>query len=347
MEDVMKRPNASLLKTLSTIPALALLIGANFAAAADKPTLIVHTYESFTAEWGPGPDIEKAFEATCVCDLQYVSVADGVALLNRLKIEGDASTADIVLGLDTSLTAEAKATNRFASHGLDPALGKMVPGGWSDETFLPFDYGWFAIIYDSEKLASPPTSLKDLVEGDPNQKLIIQDPRTSTPGLGLLLWVRKVYGDEAPAAWAKLSKRVLTVTPGWSEAYGLFTQGEAPMVLSYTTSPAYHAIVEGSTRYKAASFSEGHYAQIEVAAMTNRGAANPVAKQFLSFMLSPGFQDAIPEKNWMMPAGPTSKPLNPVFETLVQPTQSLLFSSDEVNANRDAWIAEWLAAFGK
>jgi thiamine transport system substrate-binding protein len=49
-------------------------------------TLTVYTYESFTAEWGPGPQVEKAFEAECGCDLKFVSVADGVALLNRVKL---------------------------------------------------------------------------------------------------------------------------------------------------------------------------------------------------------------------------------------------------------------------
>jgi thiamine transport system substrate-binding protein len=47
------------------------------ATAADK--LTVYTYESFTAEWGPGPQVEKAFEADCACDLEFVAVADGVA----------------------------------------------------------------------------------------------------------------------------------------------------------------------------------------------------------------------------------------------------------------------------
>ena len=54
------------------------------------------------------------------------------------------------------------------------------------------------------------------------------------------------------------------MAPGWSEAYALFTKGEAPMVLSYTTSPAYHVIAENTDRYKAASFAEGHYLQVEV-----------------------------------------------------------------------------------
>ena len=51
---------------------------------------------------------------------------------------------------------------------------------------------------------------------------MIEDPRTSTPGLGLLLWVRELYGDRAPEAWQKLKPRILTVSKGWSEAYGLF-----------------------------------------------------------------------------------------------------------------------------
>ena len=108
------------------------------------------------------------------------------------------------------------------------------------DTFLPFDWGWFAFVYDETRLAEPPTSLADLVDAEDGPKIVIEDPRTSTPGLGLLLWMRDVYGDEAGDAWKKLAPKIVTVTQGWSEAYGLFLKGEADMVLSYTTSPAYH-----------------------------------------------------------------------------------------------------------
>jgi thiamine transport system substrate-binding protein len=332
--------------TLRLFAATSLLAMGLDPAMAEQKTLTVYTYESFTAEWGPGPQVEKAFEARCNCDLKFVSVADGVALLSRLKLEGNATKADVVLGLDTNLTAEAKATGLFAPSGVDTA-SVDVPGGWSDDTFVPFDYGYFAVIYDTGMLPNPPKSLKELVEGDPAQKIVIQDPRTSTPGLGLLLWVRAVYGDKAPEAWKKLRQRVLTATPGWSEAYGLFTKGEAPMVLSYTTSPAYHIIAEGSDKYKAASFSEGHYLQVEVAGMTQTGAANPLAKQFLAFMTEPDFQDVIPETNWMFPAGKTGKPLNAAFETLVKPARTLAFAPEEVARNRKAWVDEWLAAMSE
>ena len=316
------------------------------APAGAAETLTVYTYESFTADWGPGPQVEKAFEEACGCDLKFVAVADGVALLNRLRLEGERSEADIVLGLDTSLVADARATGLFAPHGIDTAAVD-VPGGFQDDTFVPYDYGYFAVVYDSEAMPNPPASLKDLIDGDGGDKIVIQDPRTSTPGLGLLLWMKSVYGDGAAAAWEKLSKRVLTVTPGWSEAYGLFTNGEAPMVLSYTTSPAYHMIAEDTERYKAAAFAEGHYMQVEVAAQTARGASNPLAKKFLAFMISPAFQDVIPETNWMLPAAPTSAPLPEAFGKLVEPAKSLLMTPDEVAANRGAWVAEWRAAMSR
>lgn len=312
-------------------------------AAAEGKTLTVYTYESFTSEWGPGPKVKEAFEKTCDCTVNFVSVADGVALLSRLKLEGSSSKADVVLGLDTNLVTEAKETGLFDAHGIDASAVK-VPGGYSDDVFVPYDYGHFAVIYDTETIRNPPTSLKELVEGDPSQKIAIEDPRTSTPGLGLLLWVKSVYGDKAPEAWGKLKQRILTVTPGWSEAYGLFTKGEAPMVFSYTTSPAYHMVAENTERYRAAAFSEGHYIQIEVAGLMKNAPSKDLARDFLKFMVTPAFQDTIPTNNWMMPVSATSEPLPDAFGKLVKPEKTFLMSPDEVARNRKAWIDEWLAA---
>ncbi len=328
------------------ILATALLVSATALPAAAQETLTVYTYDSFTAEWGPGPLVKEAFEADCGCTLNFVAAADGVALLNRLKLEGENTDADIVLGLDTNLTFEARESGLFAPHGI--SLDNItVPNGWDDDMFVPFDYGYFAFVYDTEAIETPPASFAELLDGDPEIKIVIQDPRTSTPGLGLLLWVKAIYGDGASEAWDKLSQRVLTVTPGWSEAYGLFTSGEAPMVLSYTTSPAYHQIAERTNRYQAAIFEEGHYLQVEVAAATLGGAENPLTAQFLEFMTGSGFQDAIPEHNWMFPAGPTSEPLNPVFEDAVAPEDALQLPPEEIAENRSAWIDEWLAIMSR
>ncbi|MGV8937761.1 MAG: thiamine ABC transporter substrate binding subunit [Allorhizobium sp.] len=318
------------------------LFSLSLANAADK-TLTVYTYESFISEWGPGPKVKEAFEKTCGCTVEFVGVADGVALLTRLKLEGSSSKADIVLGLDTNLVAEAKQTGLFDTHGID-TTGVTVPGGYSDDVFVPYDFGHFAVVYDTEALKNPPKSMKELVEGDPSQKIVIEDPRTSTPGLGLLLWVKSIYGNEAAGAWAKLKGRILTVTPGWSEAYGLFTKGEVPMVLSYTTSPAYHMIADNTERYQAAEFSEGHYIQIEVAGLMKNAADKDLAQKFLAFMITPSFQDTIPTNNWMMPVAKTSEPLPEAFGRLVSPAKTFLMAPEEVSAHRKEWIDEWLKA---
>jgi thiamine transport system substrate-binding protein len=326
---------------------LALSLVTSLSAAAEaKETLTIYTYESFVSEWGPGTKIKAAFEKTCDCMVEWMAVTDGVAMLNRLKLEGSGTKADVVLGLDTNLTVEALGTGLFGPHGVDVTKAK-VPGGWSDATFLPYDYGHFAVVYDTGKMKAPPASLDELINGDPAQKIILQDPRSSTPGLGFLLWMKSVYGDKADAAWAKLQPRILTTAPGWSEAYALFTKGEAPMVFSYVTSPAYHMTVENSARYQAAAFSEGHYLQIEVAGVIEASPEKALGQKFLSFMLTPDFQNEIPTTNWMLPAGETTVTLPVSFSKIVKPEKTLLYSAEEVQSNRKAWIDEWLAAMGK
>jgi thiamine transport system substrate-binding protein len=87
--------------------------------------------------------------------------------------------------------------------------------------------------------------------------------------------------------------------------------------------------------------------QIEVAGMTTKGADNPLSAEFLAFMTSPAFQDIIPQTNWMLPAAPTSEPLDPVFDRLVKPARALLISPEEVAQNRKAWVDEWLAVMSR
>lgn len=318
----------------------------SFSVAADKPTLTIYTYDSFTSDWGPGPQVKTAFEKQCDCELKLVGLEDGVSLLSRLKLEGSNTRADIVLGIDTNLTSDARATGLFDKHGLT-LNNSTLPQIWDDDVFLPYDYGYFAFVFNREQLKQPPKSLKDLVENDNAPNILIQDPRTSTPGLGLLLWVKKVYGDKADQAWEKLSKRIVTVSKGWSEAYGLFLKGEAAMVLSYTTSPAYHIIAEKDERFAAAKFSEGHYQQIEVAGLISTSKQKKLAKEFLSFMMSDSFQSIIPTTNWMYPAALPASKLPEGFGELVKPSVALLFSDEEIAAGRKQWVNEWLEAMSR
>jgi thiamine transport system substrate-binding protein len=310
-------------------------------ALAETPELTVYTYDSFVSDWGPGPAVEAAFEEICACDLKLVGAGDGAALLARIKLEGARSDADVVLGLDTNLTAAAKATGLFATHSV--TADYTLPIEWNDDTFAPYDWGYFAFVHNADVTA--PANFVEL--GASDKKIVIQDPRSSTPGLGLLMWVKAAYGEKADAVWAELADNIVTVTPGWSEAYGLFLEGEADMVLSYTTSPAYHLIAEEDATKAAAVFDEGHYLQIEVAGKLKSSDNQELADQFLSFMVSEAFQTIIPTTNWMYPAVTPAAGLPAGFETLVQPAKALLIPADEADAVRDVALAEWLAALSK
>ena len=311
-------------------------------AGAETPVLTVLTYDSFASEWGPGPAIEAGFEATCACDLRFVTAGDGAALLARVQLEGAASDADVVVGLDTNLTAMAAASSLFAPHGQPVVGGLPVP--YDDPLFLPFDWGYFAFVH-AKALVNPPKSFEELAASD--LKILIQDPRASTPGLGLVMWVKAAYGDRAPEIWAGLKDNIVTVTPGWSEAYGMFLEGEADMALSYTTSPAYHLIAESDDTKTTAAFAEGHYMQVEVAGKLAATDQPALADAFLAYLVSEAAQSVIPTTNWMYPANTLAAGLPAGFETLIQPAKSLLLTQDEAGALRDTAVGEWQAALAQ
>jgi thiamine transport system substrate-binding protein len=334
----------------SRIPrALALILPLSIgtgSAAQNLPILTVYTYSSFAGEFGPGARIKERYERECACILEWVTTEDAGTLVARLRLEGRSTDADVVLGLDNGLMASARDSGLFAPHQL-PTDGLLLPMAWNDDVFLPFDWGWFAFVYDSTQLTDPPQSLAALVTDPNGPTIILEDPRTSSPGLGFLVWMKAIFGDGAADAWASLAPRIVTVTRGWSEAYGLFLAGEADMVLSYTTSPAYHLIVENDPRYRAAIFDEGHAMQVEVAAMVGTTDQPDLARSFLAFMTTEAFQSAIPEGNWMYPATDLPGGLPPAFADLPRPAISLMTPPEEIEANRRAWIDEWIAAMAR
>jgi len=312
------------------------------AQAGEKPTLTIYTYDAFAADWGPAPALSAGFEKTCDCTVNWVAAASSIAMLRLAQLDGDSFKGDIILGLDTSILAEAEKSGLFMDHNVDTSALE-VPNNWRSPLFVPFDYGYFAFVYNKELLPDPPTSFAQLAAENTNFKIIIQDPRSSTPGLGLMLWVKAVFGNKANKAWAEISPHVLTMTRSWSQSYALFLKGEADMVLSYTTSPAYHMIEENDNRFAAAKFRKGQYLQIEVAGILKTSVHKELARKFLAYLISPKAQAIIPTTNWMYPVAKV--PLPAAFSTLVKPGHVLLLDAAEVAKNRSRWIAEMLGAF--
>ena len=303
----------------------------------ERQDLVVYTYDSFNSDWGPGPKIEKAFENLCDCDLKFVTAGDGAALLAKLRLEGNKTKADVVVGLDTNLLQSAKDSGLFSPHNLSIDLD--LPIFWEDDTFMPFDWGYFAFVFDKNRTKSVPKSFEELAQSD--LKIAIQDPRSSTPGLGLVLWIEKTYKVQSKTFWRQLADNVVTVTPGWSEAYGLFIEGEVDGVLSYTTSPAYHIVAENDHTKEAAIFDEGHLMQIEVGAILEKSEKKQLAADFLAFMTSSEAQSIIPTTNWMYPAKQPDIELPAAFNEGLNMIKPIYLDPNAASSMKDTAIEVW------
>ena len=323
-----------------TLTAAAIVLATQ--AGADTPVLTVYAGDYFTSEWGPGPIIEAEFEKFCECDLEW-STGD---LLPRLLLEGERTKADVVIGLTSDVTAKARATELFAQHGQDNSA-LTLPIDWADDTFLPFNYGHTAFIYNETTMDTPPASFDALLDLPDDVKIVIQDPRTSISGLALVLWVQAVYGDKSSDVWASLAPNILTVTKDWSSSYGLFTDGEADMVLSYTTSPAYHMFAEEDFTKKAAIFPEGHYFMVETVGKIAGTDQPELADKFMAYILTQDFQSIIPTANWSLPSALPQDQWPEGWSELPLPEKVLFYSETEAADLQDAAIETWRNALSQ
>ncbi len=304
--------------------------------------LTIYTYDSFNSEWGPGPIVFKRFEDQCSCRLKVVSAGDSGTLLNRAILEKENPKADILLGLNNSELEKS-----FSYDLWEPYRSKLfekIPQDLRvDKKYrvTPFDYGFIAFVYDSKKINNPPKSLQDLIDPKYRRKIVIENPKTSSPGLSMLHWTIAVYGEEDYLDyWKMLQPNLLSVTDGWSAAYGMFTKGEAPIVLSYITSPAYHLEYEKTERFRAAIFQDGHFRQIEFAGIIKGTKHIKMAKKFIDFMLSDKFQNEIPLTNWMFPIIQYES-LPDSFRIAPIPKKVLALRPVRVNHQNSKWLKAW------
>ncbi len=323
-------------------------------AQAQKPTLAFYVYDSFVAKGGLGPEIFPAFEKKCGCELKILPSGDGAQLLTRLQLDAERGKpgAQIVVGLDEQTFDRARPwlmEEKWQPQGvreLHPDL-KKIPG------FIPLDYGFYAFMADRQALnaakLSPPAKLTDLLLPQWKRNLILEDPRTSTPGLAFVLYADQVSGMPANEFWPKMRNQWLTLAPGWDGAYGLFLRKEAPLVWSYTTSQAYHEEHGDSAehrRYEAVLFDEGQPMQVEGAALVKNSFATGevgeqqlrLAREFLEYLISPAVQDKIPQHQWMYPVRKATK-LPPSFAHVPRPKKviHLKVKADEINAALSNW----------
>lgn len=304
--------------------------------------ITVYAYDTFCGDWGPGQKVVDSFKEKTGISVNLVSAGDAVEMLTKVELEKSNPKADVVVGISDDMAMKAYKSDLFERY--DSPILNDIPSflKFDDQNrLLPFDYGNFAFVYDTKKLAKEdlPTSLNDLAHPRFKDKVLLIDPRTSSVGLGLLIWTREMYGEDYLVWWDNMKNSALTITDGWSSAYGMFTSGEAPIVLSYTTSPVYHVMYEDSTRYQVIIFDEGHSATIEGVGMLKSSEKKDLAKQFIDFLLTDAQLD-IATANSMYPTN-LKTDLPSAFDWAPKPEITLSLEASDIEENLDTWLDDW------
>ncbi len=285
---------------------------ANSEAANKAVTLVVH--DSFV----DGEAFSAAASAATGYDVEVMTAGDGGELTNKLVLTQGAPIADAFFGVDNTY-----ASRLIDNDVVDPvpadalpdravALGLALTGAaeGAELPLVPVDMGATCVNIDTEWFANEgiaePQSFDDLVDSTYRDLTVLLDPTASSTGASFMIATVSAYGEAGFADyWKALGDNGARMVQGWSEAYsGEFTgasdTGTRPIVVSYSTSPAF-TVNDDGTESSTRALLDTCSTQIEYAGVL-AGAPNPDgARAVVEYLLSAEFQGGIADEMYMYP----------------------------------------------
>jgi thiamine transport system substrate-binding protein len=319
-------------------------------------TLVIMSHDSFNVSEA----VIKAFEQETGARIQLLKSGDAGSALNKAILSKDNPLADLFFGVDNTFLSRALKADIFEPYPA-PAL-KDIPDQFKldpSNSLLPIDYGYIAINYDKDYLAKnnlqPPAALEDLTKPEWKDKLVVENPATSSPGLAFMLATIGHFGTEGSYTWLNywqdLKQNNVLVTEGWDEAYyiqfsGSSGKGPRPLVVSYATSPPAEVFFsEGKlSEPPTGNVMAGNFLQVEFAGIFKNTKQRALAERFIDFMLSKQFQEDIPLQMFVYPVLPSAA-LPEIFTKFAQvPEQPVSVAPEQIEQNREQWIDAWTKA---
>lgn len=316
--------------------------GGDDGAASD--TLTVVTHDSFALD----QELLDAFAADSGYTVSYVAPGDAGTLVNQLALTKDSPIGDVVFGIDTTFAGRAVAEGVLAAYRPDALPAEVAEQyGVEGDLLTPVDYGdvclnadlgWF----ETNGVALPET-LEDLTDPAYRDLLVVSNPATSSPGLSFLIATVAEFGEDGYLDfWRALNDNGLLVARDWTEAYsvqfsGSSGEGPRPLVLSYSTSPAFE-VVDGQAR--TTSLLGTCFRQVEYAGVV-AGGNEEGARAFVDFLLTPEVQADIPGQMYMYPAMPDVELPAEWVEFAPLAPEPHTMGVAEISESRETWIRDW------
>jgi thiamine transport system substrate-binding protein len=251
-----------------------------------------------------------------------------------LVLTKDSPIADVVYGIDNTFRGIADENGIIE--------GSLVEASFGDVCFN-YDRIWF-----EKRKIEPPASWRDLTKPAFNNLTVVTNPLSSSPGLAFLATTVSAFGEDSfEQYWAELRDNGVMVASGWEEAYfthfsGSSGQGEYPIVLSYSSSPAAEIREDGLSQ--TVSLLDECFRQTEFVGEV-AGAANPAgAKALIEFLLSDSFQNTMPGLMYVYPVNPDAT-IPPEWESFGPAARSTIGQELDIASGREIWQSKWSALF--
>ncbi len=306
----------------------------------DALTILVH--DSFDVT----EDLITQFEADRGVTVTILEGGDANAVLNRALLNAGNPEADLIFGIDNFgfvQAREADLLREFEADRRDDIPQDIRDQFGDSELVTPIDFGFVNLNFDPTQ-GDPPASLEELATEVWRDRVVVEDPTTSSPGLQFLMTTIAHFGEDGwQDYWRSLRDNGVLVTDGWSDAYYTHFShygGDRSVVVSYTTSPAAEAFFGELEEPPTVNIQPAPlFRQVETVAILEGAAAPNLAGEFIDFMLSDAFQRQIPETMFVYPVIPgLDTPDWFAFADVEVTAASLEIESDE---QLSAWKQEW------
>ena len=317
-------------KLVSLLTASSLLLAGCAPAdeAAIKVTLVAH--DSFAIS----DESIAEFQEASGFELEIIRAGDAGSLTNRLVLTKDSPIADVVFGIDNTFRGIADENGIIE--------GELVAVDYADVCFN-YDRLWF-----EKRGVTPPASWRDLTKPAYNSLTVVTNPLSSSPGLAFLATTVAAFGEPGfEQYWKELRDNGVMVASGWEEAYftyfsGSSGNGDYPIVLSYSSSPAAEIREDGKSQ--TAALLDECFRQTEFVG-TLAGASNAEgAKALVEFLLSESFQNTMPGLMYVYPVN--EKSVIPAEWAEFGPAANSTIGEDlSISTHREKWQTKWSAIF--
>ena len=314
----------------AAIAVIASLAFAGCSPTSDTQTVVLVTHDSFAIS----EELQKQFETESGYKLKLVKAGDAGSMANKLVLTREQPIGDAVFGIDNTLT-ELVASNQLID-------GELTPIDFGD-VCMNYDIEWF-----KTHSKTAPTNIRELTLSKYRNLTVVSNPATSSSGMAFLATTIAVFGEEGYLDyWTKLKNNGLKVVAGWEDAYftefsGSSGHGKYPIVLSYSSSPAFEIRDNGQSQ--TASIRLDCYRQTEFAGVLAKAKNPSGARALVEFMTGKAFQAALPDSMYVYPVD-NEIALPESWAKFAPAALTLAGEELDVAGNRKSWLKAWSKLF--